>query len=304
MPLPLTTRQRVLLDRWFGDWTVEEDMSWGVQGITVLRVGTPAGPAVVKASETSHHIQREARAHRQMTAPLLALTPPRTPRLLHADTGAGILACTWLPGRLVEGGPHERRPEVFRQAGELLARLHTPRGENRGYDPAVLNEIGDFLERARGLAPAGQLRVVAGLARAHRPEPRLLVATHGDYQPRNWIEDGGWEEGTGLLHVIDWGRAGYRPWVTDLVRLEQRWFAEPPTVGHGVGFRGRAHDGAALRAAFYAGYGRGPGEDPGGWRLDNLLQSLGTIVWAHDVGDAAFEEEGRRMLARVVEWWG
>lgn len=286
---PLTPRQRGLLDGWFGEWTVEEDMSWGVQGITVLRVGTREGPAVVKASETSHHIEREARAHRLMTAPLLARTPPRTPRLLHADTRAGILACTWLPGRLVEGGPHERRPELFRQAGELLALLHVPREENRGYDLAVLNKIDDFLERARGLAPADQLHAAAGLARAHQPEPRLLVATHGDFQPRNWIEDGDWESGAGLLHVIDWGRAGYRPWATDLVRLEHSWFA---------------HDGGSLRAAFYAGYGRDPDEEPGAWRLDNLLQSLGTIVWAHDVGDSAFEEEGRRMLARVVEWWG
>ena len=39
-------------------------MSWGVQGITVLRIRTSEGPVVVKASETSHHIQREARAHR------------------------------------------------------------------------------------------------------------------------------------------------------------------------------------------------------------------------------------------------
>ena len=292
MALPLTARQRELLGRWFGDWTLEEDMSWGIQGITVLRIGTSEGPAVVKASETSHHIQREARAHRQMTAPLLAGTPPRTPRLLHADTTAGILACTWLPGRLVEGGPQERRPELFRQAGELLALLHVPREENRGYDPAVVNKIGDFLGRVHGLAPTDQLRAAAGLARDHRPRPRRLVATHGDYQPRNLIEDGGWETGEGLLHIIDWGRAGYRPWVTDLVRLEHSWFAR------------ETDDGGALRAAFYAGYGREPGEEMDAWRLDNLLQSLGTIVWAHEVGDEAFEEEGRRMLARVVEWWG
>ena len=301
MTAPLTPRQRELLEAWFGDWTVEEDMSWGVQGITVLRIATAEGPVVVKASETSHHIQREARAHRQMTAPLLARTPARTPRLLHSDVRAGILASTWLPGRLVEGGPHERRPELFRQAGELLALVHVPREEARGYDAAVLNKIGDFLERARGLAPADHLLTAAGLARTHDPEPRLLVATHGDYQPRNWLEDGDWEDGAGLLHVIDWGRAGYRPWVTDLVRLEHSWFA---AGNEGVANDGVANDGGALRAAFYAGYGRDPGEEPGAWRLDNLLQSLGTIVWAHDVGDAAFEEEGRRMLARVVEWWG
>ncbi|MFD1212912.1 phosphotransferase, partial [Arthrobacter sp. GCM10027362] len=119
-------------------------------------------------------------------------------------------------------------------------------------------------------------------AAAHRPAPRQLYATHGDYQPRNWLVDGG------RLAVIDYGRAGYRPWVTDLVRLE-----------HGV----FAPDGGPLRAAFYAGYGRDPEEEPEAWLLDNLLQSLGTVVWAYEVGDAAFEDEGRRMVERVLQRW-
>ena len=38
-----------------------------------------------------------------------------------------------------------------------------------------------------------------------------------------------------------------------------------------------------------------------GRRLDHLMQSLGTIVWAHEMGDAAFEEQGRAMLRRTVD---
>ena len=261
-------------------------MSWGVQGIHVLRLGTAGGPVVAKASATSHHILRELRAHRQMTAPLGS----RVPCLLHGDAQAGLVVTSWLPGRLVEGGPFEFSAEAFRQAGELPALLHRPRHETNSYDAAILNKIADFADRAVRLAPADQLRAVQSLAAAHRPAPRVLYSTHGDYQPRNWIEDGG------RLYVIDFGRSGYRPWVTDLVLVEHRYFSAdaPPEQA------GTAYDGAALRAAFYAGYGRDPAEEPDSWRLDNLLQSLGTIVWSHDVGDAAFEEEGRRMLLRVL----
>jgi Ser/Thr protein kinase RdoA (MazF antagonist) len=293
---PLSPAQRALVDAWFGEWELLGDHSWGLQGIHVLRIATAQGPVAVKASGTSHHIVREARAHRQMTAPLLALDPPRAARLLHADTRAGVLAAIWLPGRLVEGGPHERSPEAFRQAGDLLARLHVPKNLTSSYDPAALNKVGDFLSRAAGLAPAAHLRAAERLAASHRTAPRWLYATHGDFQPRNWIEDGDWGAGSGLVSLIDWGRAGYRPWVTDLVRLEHQCFHP----GHGRS----AHDAAQLRAAFYAGYERDPAQEPDSWRLDTLLQSLGTIVWAHEVGDAPFEEEGRLMLARAVDRFG
>ncbi|NUP73730.1 MAG: aminoglycoside phosphotransferase family protein [Sinomonas sp.] len=286
----LTPEQLRLLGRWLGAWELEEDMSWGIQGIHVLRLGTERGPVVVKASQASRHIQRELRAHRQMTAPLGA----RAPRLLHGDSRAGLMVATWLPGRLVEGGPAESSEDAFRQAGELLARFHRPRHETNSYDPAALHKLRDFADRAAGLVPADELRAVRSLAAAHQASPRVLYATHGDYLPRNWIEDGG------LVGIIDFGRAGYRPWVTDLVRLEHRYFASqsgPDAASRG----GTAHDGARLRAAFYAGYGRDPAEEPDSWRLDNLLQALGTVVWAHDVGDAAFEEEGRHMVTRVVE---
>ncbi|WP_138445463.1 aminoglycoside phosphotransferase family protein [Sinomonas susongensis] len=271
----LSPQQLRLLDDWLGEWHVEEDMSWELQDIRVLRVGTPRGPAVVKASRTSHHIQREIRAHQRMTAPLGA----RSPRLLHGDGRAGLVVSTWLPGRLVQGGPYEHSPATFAQAGQLLALLHRPVQETRSYDSAAVHKIGDFLERARGLAPAAHLTAVRGIVDAHRPSARWLYATHGDYQPRNWVED------RGTVGVIDFGRAGYRPWVTDFVRLEHAYFTDHPE----------------LRTAFLTAYGRDPAEEMDSWRLDNILQALGTLVWAHDVGDAPFEESGRKMLTRVVE---
>ena len=271
----LTSEQLRLLDQWLGHWDLEEDMSWGVQGIHVLRLATPSGRMVVKASATSHHIQREIRAYREITAPLAG----RAPEFIRGDARAGLVVTRWLPGTLVEGGPFEFSPEAFRQAGELLRRLHRPRRETRSYDPAALNKIQDFAERAEALVSPGLLSAARSIAASHVAAPRILYATHGDYQPRNWIED------DGLLGVIDFGRAGYRPWVSDLVRLEHGYFRDHPE----------------LRDAFFAGYGRDPAEELDSWRLDHVLQSLGTIVWAHDVGDSLFEAAGRRMLERVVE---
>ncbi|MEA5457355.1 phosphotransferase [Sinomonas sp. JGH33] len=288
VPDVLTSQQARLLDEWLGEWEAEEDMSWGVQGIHVLRLRTASGLVVAKASTTSHHIQRELRAHRRMTAPL----GPRAPRLLHGDSHAGLVVTAWLPGRLVEGGPLEFEPDTFEQAGKLLALFHQPGHETASYDPAALHKIRDFAERAVGLVPPDQLRELRGLVATHRPAPRVLYATHGDYQPRNWIEDGG------LVSVIDFGRAGYRPWVTDLVRLEHEYFAGDARR------RDPTHDGAALRAAFCAGYGREPAEEPDSWRLDNVLQALGTVVWAHDVGDVPFEDAGRQMIIRILEGHG
>jgi Ser/Thr protein kinase RdoA (MazF antagonist) len=271
----LTSEQFRLLGQWLGRWDVEEDMSWGVQGIHVLRLATQSGRVVAKASAASHHIRREIRAYREMTAPLAN----QAPEIVQGDARAGLVVTRWLPGTLVESGPFEFSPETFRQAGSLLKRLHQPRQETRSYDPAALNKIEDFVKRAEALVSPGLLRAAQSIAASHVPAPRVLYATHGDYQPRNWVEDGG------LLGVIDFGRAGYRPWVTDLVRLEHAYFLDRPD----------------LRDEFFAGYGRDPAEEHDSWRLDHLLQSLGTIVWAHDVGDSLFEATGRRMLERVVE---
>ncbi|GGC78233.1 hypothetical protein GCM10011512_00970 [Tersicoccus solisilvae] len=275
----LTAEQRRLLSSWLGDWEQVADLSWPLQDITVLHGCTATDDVVIKASPTTHHIAREIRAHRRMVGSLAG----RTPRLLHADREHRILVTRYLPGELVQGTDAERDPETYRQAGQLLARLHGAGSDhvNAGYDGAALDKIGDLIRRAEGLVDADQLAAIRSRAARHRLEPRPVTATHGDYQPRNWlIHDG-------VVSVIDWGRAGYRPWVSDLIRLAHQ------LTGSTV-----------LWEALLAGYGRDPADEPGAWLLDNLLQSVGTVVWAHDVGDPVFEAEGRAMVARVLDRWG
>ena len=36
------------------------------------------------------------------------------------------------------------------------------------------------------------------------------------------------------------------------------------------------------------------------WRLENLNQAIGTVVWANQVGDTAFEQTGRTMVEHVL----
>ena len=95
-----------------------------------------------------------------------------------------------------------------------------------------------YLGEAGGLLTPAQRALVrrcAGLLAWLGPRVPA-VASHGDFQPRNWI----WDPGSGLLGVIDWERAEPAAVVRDLARLEYGpWDRRPD-----------------LREQFFAGYGR------------------------------------------------
>ena len=111
-----------------------------------------------------------------------------------------------------------------------------------------------------------------------RPQPATVVPTHGDWQPRNWLVH------RGEIRAIDFGRFDFRPAATDLCRLAvQQW-------------RGRPE----LEQAFLDGYGADPRSAPS-WRIDLLQEAVGTAVWAFQVGDAAFEDQGHRMLREALQ---
>lgn len=277
----LSPQQRARLEVLYPDAAIVADHSWPF-GITVLEFHAAGTHLLLKASGTSHHLEREYRAHTRWLGALDA----DVPSLVAYDHTAGLLVKTFLPGRLVLASPAERDPEVFRRAGTLLGRLHRGLAPIQAphYEESMVRKTRAWLGRAAGLAPAEQLRAATHWLEAYRPSPVELVPTHGDYQPRNWLL-----RPDGRLAVIDFGRAELRPWYSDLVRMEHGDFAIRP----------------ALRVAFMDGYGSAPAPDGGaaadaGRRLDELMQSLGTIVWSHEMGDAHFEEHGRSMLARIL----
>jgi Ser/Thr protein kinase RdoA (MazF antagonist) len=196
---------------------------------------------------------------------------------VHADDGARLLVTTYLPGELVEGTDHERLPDTYRQAGRLLARLHA---QGEAEDPEL-----ETREKEKALAwLAKPHRIATGVAARLRAEveswptpPTVVVPTHGDWQPRNWLvhED--------VVSVIDFGRADLRPALTDFARLSAQQFRADP----------------ALEAAFLDGYGPDPRE-PAAWHRTRVREAIGTAVWAHQVGDGDFERQGHRMIAEAL----
>ncbi|TVU66652.1 aminoglycoside phosphotransferase family protein [Paenarthrobacter nitroguajacolicus] len=273
----ITEQQHELLTSWLGIYAVIQDHSWPLQDTTVLQVaGHDGRHYIVKASTTSHHIRREIAAHARGLSGLEG----RVPTLRHAAPEAGILVTTYLPGKLVAGTDAETDPATYREAGAILAALHQSAGTSRGYVRALTVKTGFLIDTAQGLLPGEtQSRLRDTLASVDLG-PVELVTTHGDYQHRNWLQD------AGHIKVIDFGRAEVRPWVHDLVRLSHQQFLSQP----------------ALRTAFHEGLGKMivTEQDRQLWTLENLNQSVGTVVWAHQVGDASFEQQGVEMVERVL----
>ncbi|WP_245670927.1 phosphotransferase family protein [Nocardia flavorosea] len=273
----LSDAHRALLDSWFAGWEVVADHSWPLQDTTVLRIRADGGDFIVKASRTSHHIDREIAAHRSF----LSSSTVAVPRLVHADVEEKILVATYLPGELVAGTAAEWAPTTYRKAGQVLDTLLVPGEVSPDYVDRLRDRGLRSVADAAGLVPAGHLDELRKRLTSTVSRPVRLSFTHGDYHPRNW-----------LLHndefaVIDFGRAEQRHWTSDLVRLQSQQFAARPD----------------LAAAFTAGLGREFGEeDIEVLALEWTYQAITTVVWAHEIGDSPFEEHGRRMIARMMSW--
>lgn len=274
----LSTDQRDFVASVLGD-DVEfvSDMSWGQVDTRVLRVMSGATSFVVKAAgHGNHHIGREISAHETRTGPLLSRD--LCGRLVAADRKSNALITTFVPGELVEGTPAELAPDVHAQAGALLRAFHGQSArldddyEARATDQA-LRRLGQDHRIARHVADRAR-EILVG----YSPRPVLVVPTHGDWHPRNWVFDGT------QVRVIDFGRFAYRPAATDLCRLAvQQWRSVP-----------------SLETAFMSGYVEDP-RDPEVWSIDLVREAVGTAVWAYQVGDEPFEQQGHRMLLAAIE---
>lgn len=276
MPGLVTDEQHLLLKSWLGPFMVVKDYSWPLQDTSVLHVSTAdGGNFIIKASTSSHHIRREIAA----LQPGLPGLRGRAPTLRHASAEAGVLVTEYLPGSSVEGSPAEHDPATYRQAGALLAKLHRPAGASAEYAKKLAYQTQLLIRSAHGLLGGDTLISVAKELGRLDPGPVQLVTTHGDYQPRNWLDD------QGQIKAIDFGRADARPWMHDLVRLTHQQFVGQPT----------------REEAFYSGLGRRlQRSEADMWQLENLNQALGTVVWAHKIGDAAFEQSGVQHVERTL----
>ncbi|CAM5778541.1 Aminoglycoside phosphotransferase domain-containing protein OS=Cellulomonas persica OX=76861 GN=CPE01_06600 PE=4 SV=1 [Cellulomonas persica] len=279
MPLDhhrLSLRQRELVERWLPGARVLRDHSWGLVGTTVLEVAHDDERLVVKAGDDAdHHLAREITAHEQWLGPWVAAG--RAPELVRADRTAKLLVTRWLPGDLALATPAAADPATYRQAGELLAALHA--------QEPVLDDEYEHRENARLLRWLDSphrvddevVEHIRAVVASWPTPPARVVPTHGDWQPRNWLVDGG------VVRVIDFGRAALRPAMVDLARLAAQEFGRDPALEH----------------AFLDGYGADPRE-PTAWARVRLREAVGTAAWAFQVGDEAFEAQGHRMIAEAL----
>ncbi|WP_426512680.1 phosphotransferase family protein [Dactylosporangium sp. McL0621] len=272
----LSAPQRALVERWLPGAAVERDHSWGLVETTVLEMRHGGMRYILKAGGPGdQHIERELQAHRHWLGPWTSRG--RAPELVHGSVDAKVLVTRYLEGELVLGTGHAGEPDVYRQAGELLALLHA--------QGAVADDDYERRENAKQLARLDAAhRIDAHTTERLRAEiaswpapPAVLVPTHGDWQTRNWlIRDG-------TVSVIDFGRAGLRPALTDFARLAVQEFRCDPRC----------------EEAFLAGYGRDPRE-AGAWHRNRVREAIGTACWAYQVGDEGFEAQGHRMIAEAL----
>lgn len=277
----LRPAQRALVDEWMPGAEVVADLSWNVVDTVVLHAHHSGRDLIVKAGANgNHHLGRELDAHEGGHAQVWARTG-HAARLHHADRDAHVLVLDFLPGDLVDRTPAATDPEIHRQAGALLRAFHdqTSRPSERT-DAAATRRALAWLDSDHAIAPDVEARLRAALAEL-APVEQPLVPTHGDWQPRNWLVDV--EPSGDVVRVIDFGRFAFRPPATDLTRLAaQEW-----------------RDAPECETAFFDGYGRDP-RHPSHWLLMRMREAIGTAVWAHHVGDGAFEAQGHRMIADVL----
>jgi hypothetical protein len=274
--LQLTPDQLRLLEAWYPHCELIADHSWGLVGTRVLEIRDGDDHVIVKAvDDADYHLPREIRAHREWLAPWTSIG--RAPELLHANEGAGIIATRYLPGQLVQGSAAEDLADTYRQAGELLAMLHGQCAtEDHQFARAERDETLRTLEKPHRLDQA-TTRTVRKLVEEWPVSPVVLVPTHGDWHPRNWLVH------EGVVLAIDFGRAALRPAASDFGRLSSRQFRRNPH----------------FEEAFLEGYGTDP-RTPDAWTRELLREAIGVVTWAYAVGDEEFELEGRRNIAELL----
>jgi hypothetical protein len=126
----------------------------------------------------------------------------RTPAIVAGGPG-------WLVERHVAAEPLRGPDAIARavEAAERIATISLPRNGVRPARPALARRIA---AAARSPLPAGDLlRARAVLAAPGLPH----AGSHGDFHPGNLLLSGD------TLWVVDWERAGLRPWGYDLMRL-------------------------------------------------------------------------------------
>lgn len=262
--------------RWLPDARLRADLSWNLTDTVVLDITSTRGRFIVKAAGPANtHIAREITAHQGATAYLA--DHGLAARMIHHDRAANILVTDYLEGALVMGSDAEFDADIHHRAGALLRTFHdrTERCDTDAEVRATAKALA-WLDRSHRIDPS-TVEELRRILTAYRPRPVTVVLTHGDWSPRNWLVD------HPTVKIIDFGRFDHRPALSDFCRLAARHWRTHPDLEH----------------AFFDGYGTDP-RDLELWAIFTLREAIGTAVWAYQVGDEPFENEGHRMIADAL----
>ena len=268
----LSVSQAELVERWLPGVRLRKDLSWNLMDTAVLEVEHEHHKYIVKAAGSlNHHVGREIDAH-EFSVNVWA-RQNRAPMLVHSDRSMNILMTEYLEGSLVEGTAAEYDTETYQQAGRLMRAFHEQAAQtDPDYEAIAVSKTLSWLRTPHRIERSYVEKVQAILG-GYQPKPVVLVPTHGDWQPRNWLMDGT------ELRIIDFGRYEFRPAATDFCRLAvQQWRSHPH-----------------LEGAFFEGYGSDP-RDRELWNVALLREAVATAAWAYQAGDQRFEQQGHRML--------
>lgn len=268
----LAAGQAAQLRAWLGNVEVVRDLSWNLTDTRVLHLRTIQQDCILKTGgEGNHHISRELIAHRSYTRELKSRG--LAAEMLFYSEELRLIVLDYLPGTLCAGTGDELSPDIHRQAGAALKVFHSQAHRlDPDYESRLLVKFRRLLSSEHRIS-VSQCKEIERILTAQEPQDAVLVPTHGDWQPRNWLVD------QGQLRAIDFGRFEFRPAASDLARLGSQQFKGHPE----------------LESAFIEGYGEDPRHEPS-WRLMLVREAIGTAIWAYQVGDADFEAQGHRMI--------
>lgn len=206
------------------------EIAWhsGHAGTRVLRAHSAThGEVIVKLHRDRQRHDQEVRAYRECVPHL----GDRAPRLVAVSGDPPGIIITTVPGARVSDWrltPEQER-DAFRQAGRLLAELHSAAAPRE--DPTWVGWLADrgryWLDRANHLLSASE-RAAADqhLAALERLPATTLVPCHLDFMPYNLVRD---DDGT--VRVIDFEHARYDLAARDLVRMATRiWSGRPDSA--------------------------------------------------------------------------
>ncbi|WP_239070089.1 MULTISPECIES: aminoglycoside phosphotransferase family protein [unclassified Streptomyces] len=264
-----------------GSFTITAEHSWAGPGRPAVWEVEAAGNRrlFVKHHAGPKGYSRETFSYQYWTA---ALGAGRAPTQLAADPVTRAIVLTPVPGRSLHDHPLGLDIEwvAYRQAGELLARLHTvalpapaARATQAGWDA----EAATMLRNAALILPPHDVAMLRALTQ-QPPLALPKVVAHADYMPRNWL----WDERTERLHIIDFERTGIESAARrDLSRLEYRVFGRRPD----------------LRFAFYQGYGRALSDgERRACSAYAALDAVSALRWGLDHHDDEVVQQARTML--------